>query len=131
MEALSWTPESNGSVYCAPACGRGCTTTEYNRAVKKVDKLAKRMGNGWTPRVWENLGWHYAVISPCGRLKVLPPSGCGDSFVAILGPSDSEGGRWVEGAKAPEEAVKVVLEAARKDIECGTRSSSSTRRTST
>jgi hypothetical protein len=40
------------------------------------NKLLKRMkGKGWKLKVWENLGWHYAVYLPIGdawRLTVHP-----------------------------------------------------------
>lgn len=28
--------------------------------------LCARMGEGWEPRVWENLGWHYTAVLPFG-----------------------------------------------------------------
>ncbi|BAQ16965.1 hypothetical protein GL4_1509 [Methyloceanibacter caenitepidi] len=31
-------------------------------------QLAQRMGQGWEPDVWENLGWHYAVVN--GPFKI-------------------------------------------------------------
>lgn len=46
---------------CAKWCGRGCTKAEYERARKAAHKLCAKLGTGWLPRVWENLGWHYAA----------------------------------------------------------------------
>jgi len=45
-----------GPIYCAPACGGGCTKAAYDAAVRKSRALAKRMGKGWVPYVWEKLG---------------------------------------------------------------------------
>ncbi len=68
---LSWKPKLIGKQYCAPACGRGCTKSEYDRAVTLSNELVSRMkGKGWKPRVWENLGWHYEVYN--GYISVHP-----------------------------------------------------------
>jgi hypothetical protein len=37
------------------------TKAAHDKAVKDAARLAKRMGPGWEPEVWENLGWHYSV----------------------------------------------------------------------
>jgi hypothetical protein len=77
---LSWKPVKRGSIYCSSACGRGCTSAEYDLAVKKAAALAKRMGKGWKPRVWENLGWHYMVRN--GIFEITVPSFNGDRYIA-------------------------------------------------
>ena len=41
-----------------------------NTAIKRANSLIKKLGQGWTARVWENLGWHYAVEN--GTLTVYP-----------------------------------------------------------
>lgn len=56
-----WKAVRRGAIYCAPACGMGCTKVAFDAATKKAEKLAHDMGPGWAPRVWENLGWHYSV----------------------------------------------------------------------
>lgn len=33
----------------------------FDRATKDAAALAARLGDGWTPCVWENLGWHWEV----------------------------------------------------------------------
>ncbi len=70
MRKLSWKPRRNGDIYCAPACGRNCTLAEYKQARERVATLKLILGRGWTARIWENLGWHYCAISPCGRITV-------------------------------------------------------------
>lgn len=103
MESLSWEPVKTGSRYCAPACGYGCTQDEHDRAVALAELLASTLGPDWTTRVWENLGWHYEVRSPCGRLSVHPGSGAG--FTAFLGAPGGIGGRWAEHGNTPQEAI--------------------------
>ena len=69
MTKLSWTPKEYGGIfYCSPACGGGCTMAAYEQAKDKAMRLAARLGKGWKPRVWENLGWHYSAV--CGKSKV-------------------------------------------------------------
>lgn len=128
---LSWKAKRKGTIYCAPACGGGCTWAAYRRARHRAKRLAKHMGKGWTIRVHENLGWHYNVVSPCGRIKlhedwrrgkpnasavdqlaVLVPS----RYTAFLGDPDSPGGRWVEDGDTPEEAIRNVVEEAQDDL---------------
>lgn len=56
--------------YCAPWCGAHCTSKDYDKAVAEAAQLAKHLGEGWVPKVWENLGWHYSVSRE--RLEVHP-----------------------------------------------------------
>ncbi len=58
-----------GDLYCADWCGCGCTWAEYNQACNEAAALAKRLGSGWKPRVWENGGWHYEVIRGVCEVK--------------------------------------------------------------
>lgn len=64
----NWKPVLKGKVYCSSACGGGCTKKAHEKAVRESDKLAKTLGKGWKPRVWENLGWHWQVIK--GNIEV-------------------------------------------------------------
>lgn len=71
-----WTPVLRDGVYCSPACGGGkgvCDKSKYDLAVKKSNELAKKMGDGWKPYVWENLGWFYKVTK--GKLEVYGQRG--------------------------------------------------------
>lgn len=65
-DELSWTPVLRGTIYCSPACGGGCTKSAYDLAVGLADNLARRLGNGFVPRVTENLGWHYGCTLEAG-----------------------------------------------------------------
>jgi hypothetical protein len=98
--------------YCSPACGGGCSRESYEKAHVSAKKLASRLGKGWTPSVWENLGWHYCVISPCKRIKVH----CNGNYTAYLGEPNSTGGRWAESGKTPESAIKKTVAAAKADL---------------
>ncbi len=115
---LSWEPERRvmGSIYCSPACGRGCTRQEYLNADKAGLALATRLGGDWTWKVWENLGWYHKAVSACGRIKVHPAPGCG-GFAAFLGEAGSPGGRWVEQGSTPQEAVDAVVAAGRETLD--------------
>ena len=111
-EELSREAVRDGDTYCAPACGHGCTVDEYFDAKRDGSNLARRLGEDWSYRVWENLGWHYHATSSCGRLKVSAWSN-GEGFTAFLGePGQGLGGRWAKHAATPEQAVyDVVAEA--------------------
>lgn len=62
-----WTPRAlPGGFYCSPRCGCRCTRAEHDKAQKDAATLAAQLGDGWTPRVWENTGWHWEVAKgPC------------------------------------------------------------------
>jgi hypothetical protein len=57
----AWTPKLNGEIFCAPACGFGCKKLDFDRVTERATALAKKLGDGWRPRVWENGGWHFEV----------------------------------------------------------------------
>jgi hypothetical protein len=59
---LSWKPVRKGQVYCAPACGGGCTWAAHQQAWERARELCDRLGPGWKPHVWENLDWHYQAV---------------------------------------------------------------------
>jgi hypothetical protein len=113
-----WKAIRRGAIYCAPACGGGCTWHEYELAVERADILCKHMGSGWTPRVWEKLGWHYETISPCGRIKVSPSEGNKPlrNAIAFLGEPGSPGGRWACHGKTPKQAMTAVIASAKADL---------------
>lgn len=82
-------PVLRGKVYCSPWCGGGCTKAAHDECVRKAKALAKRMGKGWKPRVWENLGWHWNVFkgsskTHAGILEITPPHCKGDTYTAWI-----------------------------------------------
>jgi len=105
MKTLSWKARRSGPLYCAPACGGKCTWADYTRAKASAAALAKRLGRGWKPRVWENLGWHYEVLDPSKMLRVSCHK---TTYTAILN------GQWVSHGKTPELVVADVLRQARR-----------------
>lgn len=114
-----WTPIRKGKTYCSPACGGSCTQAAHDKAQREASKLAKRLGKGWKPRVWENLGWHYKAISPCGRIKVhtWKINGKDFGYHAFLGKPDFAGGRWASAMwETPQEAVEEVIRLAKEDV---------------
>ena len=68
-----WTPALSemGTVYCSPRCGFKCRRVAYDRAVDEADALAARMGDGWSPHVWENWGWNYSVKKGCATISPM------------------------------------------------------------
>lgn len=60
-QTLSWKPVRRGKLYCAPACGGGCTVAAFDLAMADACACARALGNGWVPDVYENLGWHWKV----------------------------------------------------------------------
>ena len=71
---LSWTPVLTDNTYCSPACGNGCTKSEYDLAVKGGKELKKCLvGSSWKIHVTENLGWFFYATS--GPLQVYEADG--------------------------------------------------------
>jgi hypothetical protein len=102
-----WKPRrkgKNGEIFCSPGCGGDCTRKDWELAHKRAKALAKRLGKGWKPRVWENGAWHYSVVSPCDRLNVYPKKY--GSYSAYLNKAGSGGGRWVGHGTTPRKAIK-------------------------
>jgi len=113
----SWKPVRRGSIYCSPACGGQCTHAAFLAAERQSKAEAKKLGKGWKPDVSENLGWHWRVVSKCGRLKVsLFVRKDYKQYTALLGEASSPGGKWVGHGKTSAAAVKDVLKTAREDI---------------
>lgn len=106
----SWKPIRRGEIYCSPGCGGNCRLEAHTLAIRNSKSLARKMGAGWKPRVWENLGWHHCVISPCRRIKIHP------GFTAFLGEPDSGGGRWAERGKTAKKALRNVIKTAKADL---------------
>lgn len=112
MKALSWKARRSGPLYCSPACGGKCTWAAYTRANASAAALAKRLGIGWKPRVWENLGWHYEVLDSS---KILRVSRYGDTYTAAI-----LNGTLVSRGKTPEivvaNVIRDVIRKARKEV---------------
>ena len=88
---------------------------EQDKTTALAKLLAQTLGPGWTTRVWENLGWHYAVRSPCGRLSVHPSFGIG--FTAFLNEPGKIGGKWAEHGDTPLEAIDATIKEAKQEYD--------------
>jgi hypothetical protein len=109
-----------GEIYCAPFCGGRCTWAAFEVATARAEGLAKQLGAGWVPVVWENLGWHAKVIGLGGRLHVhvnvnhrsdgvdhdRPPI---EGYTAFLNPApEASGGKWSAHGVTPEGGIRAV-----------------------
>jgi hypothetical protein len=108
---LSWKAVRRGARYCAPACGRGCLYEEFQRQTRAAKTVAETLGPGWTPKVWENLGWHASVVGLDGWLHVYFSLGFAEGFHAFLssnGPT-AGAGKWTAPGKTARAAIRNVV----------------------
>lgn len=110
-----WKPVRRGAIYCSPACGGGCTYEAYLQATIAAHKLALQCGTGFTPRVWENLGWHYAANSKSNQIKVHPYGGGIRGYTVFFGSPDSPGGKYAIQDKSLKKALRAGFERVQKD----------------
>jgi len=88
----------------------GCDTKE--EATEKAEKLLSKMTTkGWKIRVWDNLGWHYALEHPCGMSLHVHEYGEKTSYMPYLSPDDHGGDCSIwhdpdQDADDPNEAVQ-------------------------
>lgn len=111
----SWKPRRRGPVYCAPACGAGCTIVAYDRAGFIGLEWQKKLGPGWKIHVWENMGWFVKLTK--GNLEIHPPQAADrtDSVHVFLNPTKTVGGmgNFTVHHKDPLRAMrKLIAEAA-------------------
>ncbi len=111
-----WTPVHRGGVYCSPACGCGCRYSEYVRVKELAAKLAKHLGPGWSPVVWENSGWHgEAQLETEVGLMQVSPIAAGGYWATLSGPRlEQIHGVW----RTARRAVEGVREKAQDRIRC-------------
>lgn len=108
-----WTPRLSGSIFCSPACGGKCTKSAYDKAQRKAAALCDRLGPGWTPRVHENLGWHYSAIN--GEMSIREDGYLGNSpgdYGLLSGP----GPQIVMHGTDPHELLRNGLKQLRKNL---------------
>jgi len=109
-----WVPVLQGEVYCSPRCGGKCTLAAFDKATSDAQALASEMGQGWKPRVWENLGWHYDVGKSDARITP-PPYGSAE-FTAWIEPGKTERNlicQFIEKAENPHDALGFATQSAR------------------
>lgn len=116
--ARDWKPRRSGLLYCSPACGGGCTREAYLQARIASEKLAGEMGNGWKSRVWENLGWHWEIKSPCTRVRISAhKSGRKTYYNAGFGEKEGHGSLYVESGPRALIALSNVLDVVESNLE--------------
>jgi hypothetical protein len=108
---LSWRAVRRGKLYCAPACGGGCTIAEFDLAMAAACACARALGNGWVPDVYENLGWHWQVArTGLGSTEFTVSRARGDTaYWANLIICGKQECAYAESA---QEAVQIVLRSA-------------------
>lgn len=90
------------------------TKLEARRAALVLKK--KLEGRGWKIRVWENIGWHYAVETDRLSVNEYPDHSIKSRFSCMLKPHFTLFGP-VAYAANPNQAVEKLLESARDHIE--------------
>ena len=112
VQELSWTPMRSGARYCAPACGRGCTYTEYEAAKAVADSIVAELGGAWLPRVEENLGWFGSAWTGGDYTEAvrLYPHGPGRGYWATFRT-------WSADGQTPTAALRGLIEKARGEVE--------------
>lgn len=118
---LSWKPVLRGAIYCAPACGAGCTRIAYLEAQERSRVLLGAMkSKGWKADVWENLGWHYAVRHKGLGVSIHEDLDQRKSLVySAAGPAwlvEGEGGSRVLHAANPNVLVRVMARRIKESI---------------
>lgn len=107
-------PILNGDIYCAPWCGCKCKKVDYDHCVKAADELAAKMGKGWEPDVWENMGWHYAIKAKHAQIHVNENFKDGARTVRSYWADIRAGGKqFCATAETPDAALGIVVQEAR------------------
>ena len=116
----AWTPRHRGHIYCSPACGGRCTREAFEISTQRAKALCRRMGSGWKPKVWENLGWHYKVVSPCNRMTIcgIHYGAADECYYVTLGRPNETGIRWTENEphNDPKALVKKIVAKVKQEI---------------
>jgi hypothetical protein len=114
-EPESWVPVRRGEIYCAPACGRGCTWDEYREALKISERIAKQLP-GFKPRVMENLGWHASAEALDGHIQVSYSRGTYFAFASCDMKYAGNAGWGISQAKTAQKAFALVLKKLRAHV---------------
>lgn len=106
-------PARRGAVYCSAWCGFNCSWEAHQRATQEAEALAKLLGPGWKPKVWENAGWHFSAEAEHGPFRVTPQT----TGSAIIGDWKVYGytawintqPQFIESAETPHQAFAAAL----------------------
>ena len=102
----AWKPVHRGKIYCSPRCGGKCTHAAFLKATRDAEALAKRVGDGWKPRVWENLGWHYSIQKE--GCEIYPHINKSKVFEYWADFHPKDGAQIHFTAKSPEAALQAI-----------------------
>jgi len=87
-------------------------------ADREAAALQEEFGPDWKTSVWENLGWHAAIHSPCGRYHVSRSWYTqGYRYSCLLGDAWSNTGKWSGHGSTGAKAVEDCRQNALKDIQ--------------
>lgn len=107
-----WGPIRSGDTYCSPACGHGCTWAAHEAAQASARKLVDALGDGFEPRVWENMGWHWGADARSGVGDVSPSIGANRTVVGYSARING-GSRWRGEGRTPRAAWEKAVEVCR------------------
>jgi hypothetical protein len=105
---------SDGVTYCSPNCGLGCAKAAFDKATADAAALCERMGPGWEPRVWENLGWHWSISK--GAAVIYANRGCYSAWINTQTHVAQHHVQFIETAETPEDALGIAVQMARTHI---------------
>lgn len=110
VEVNEWTPILDDDVYCSPRCGFRCKKADYDRAVAAADDVVRELGEGWSPRVWENMGWYSEARRGSMTVRIDRRDGTFDADF------DSIDKQYSATAKTATNAVRCALALAQDDL---------------
>lgn len=118
MRDIDWTPVRSTvggkDFFCSPRCGCGCTMADYNKAVSTSSKAARKMGRGWKPEVWENMGWHWCIVKGVAKIHPGATGMKRGGYTAYINSAHQTLGRGSTPAKALAAGIAEASQRARK-----------------
>jgi len=91
-------------VYCAPACGHGCTRKDYEAALFRAQRVADALGEAWKAEASENMGWHSKVRK--AEVYICVPGSWGASQYM----AGTEGRGILGTGRTARQAINVMVE---------------------
>ena len=111
-----WTARlsADGKIFCSPACGCGCTKEDHEKAVDMAEQIAERLGDKWTPIIWENAGWRWKIVNGCAEIRSYRVHGEDETFMCKITLSSRQKSiQFMDIAKSPEYAFRLAMHRAR------------------
>lgn len=89
---------------------------------ERAKDLARRLGGGWRPEIWENLGWHYKAVHDGAQIAVYANHDDGRENGRVTYWADYGGGSYPDAkgrqlcsdgkSTLPSDAVRQIIVAA-------------------